>query len=76
MSINGEIVVFGRTNPVCPYCENLKNLFEVKSVEYTYKDISDEEHFLEFSKYRLRTVPAVFVDGVYVGGFTEVSKLF
>lgn len=76
MSIGGEIIVFGRKNPVCPYCENLKSLFEVKKVDYVYKDISEEGNYLEFCKLRLRTVPAVFVDGVFVGGFTEVSKMF
>ena len=70
-----DILVYGRSTPRCSYCENLKDLFKEKQVIYTYKDISDEDTYMEFCKYRLKTVPAVFVDGEFVGGFTEVSEL-
>jgi len=71
-----EIVVFGRSNPPCPYCDNLKQLLKEKGTVYTYKDISEEENFEEFMTKRLRTVPAVFIDGEFKGGFTETKDLF
>jgi glutaredoxin len=70
-----NILVYGRSTPRCGYCENLKELFKEKEVEYTYKDISDEEVYMDFCKHRLKTVPAVFIDGEFFGGFTEVSKV-
>ena len=68
-------VVYGRTNPPCPYCESLKTLFESKSITYEYKDIGNEDNFEEFCSFRLKTVPAVFKEGRYLGGFTEVKDL-
>ena len=71
-----EVVVYGRSNPPCPYCDNMKDLLKVKDVKYTYKDISEESNFEEFISHRLRTVPAVFIDGEFKGGFTETKDLF
>ena len=71
-----DIVVYGRSNPPCPYCDNMKDLLKAKEVEYIYKDISEESNFEEFISHRLRTVPAVFIDGEFKGGFTETKDLF
>lgn len=71
-----EVVVYGRSNPPCAYCDNLKSLLNSKEVIYEYKDVSDEEVFEDFMKYRLKTVPALFIDGEYKGGFTEAKDLF
>lgn len=68
--------MFGRSNPPCPYCENLKTLLNEKGVSYVYKDISQEENFEEFMSHRLRTVPAVFIDGEFKGGFEDAKGLF
>ena len=71
-----EVVVYGRSNPHCQYCENIKELLATRKVDYIYKDIADEDLFEEFLAKRLRTVPAVFVDGIFKGGFTESLELF
>lgn len=71
-----EVVVYGRSNPHCQYCENLKELLKNRNVSYDYKDITEEDYFEEFMSLRLRTVPAVFIDGVFSGGFTESKELF
>ena len=72
---NKSVVVYGRSTPPCGFCTDLKKLFDSKNVSYEYKDISDEEDYMEYCKYRLKTVPAVFVEGEFIGGFSEVSKL-
>lgn len=74
MEDNKEMLVYGRSEPKCNYCEKLKELLKNKGVEYTYKDISDEQYYMEFCKLRLKTVPAVFVEGEFVGGYTEMEK--
>jgi glutaredoxin len=71
-----EVVVYGRSNPPCGYCDNIKELLTRKSVTYTYKDISDEIYFEEFLTHRLKTVPALFIDGEFKGGFTEAVNVF
>lgn len=70
-----EVVVYGRSVPHCGYCESLKTLLKEHQVAHVYKDIANEDLFEEFMSFRLKTVPAVFVDGQYVGGFTETKKL-
>lgn len=68
-------LVYGRSEPPCSFCDNLKTLLDEKGVDYLYKDISEENVFVEYCSYRLRTVPAVFKDGEYIGGFTEIKEL-
>ena len=73
--VDKNVVVYGRSVPSCTYCENLKKLLESKQIIYEYRDISDENVYNEFCSFRLKTVPAVFEDGVFIGGFTELSVL-
>jgi glutaredoxin len=70
-----DLIVYGRTNPVCSSCESLKVLLKEKGIDYEYKDISTPEMFEEFSKHRLRSIPAVFSEGEYVGGFDKMQEL-
>lgn len=71
-----DVVVYGRSNPSCGYCESIKELLDNKEVAYTYKDVSDEDVFEEFMAFRLKTVPALFINEVYKGGFTEAVHIF
>lgn len=75
MTVENIYLVYGRTNPPCPYCENMKTLLDSRNIDYEYKDIGDEGNFEEFCSFRLKTVPAVFKGGKYLGGFTEVKEL-
>ena len=70
-----KLLVYGRTTPPCSSCINLKEYLDTKGVGYEYKDISEESNFTEFCQYRLRTVPAVFKDGVHIGGFEKTKEL-
>lgn len=76
MENNKKIEVFVRSYPKCKFCDDLKTLFENKNILYTKKDISEEKHYEEFLSHKLRTVPAVFIDGKFVGGFTEMSEMY
>lgn len=71
-----KVVVYGRSFPACVYCENIKTLLNNKDVKFEYKDISDENVFEEYMSFKLRTVPALFIDDVYKGGFNEAKMLF
>lgn len=71
-----EVVVYGRSEPPCKYCVDIVSLLNNKNIEYTYKDISEEKYFEEFLSYRLKTIPALFVDGDFKGGYTEAVNVF
>ena len=69
------IVIYGSEN--CQYCTMAKNLCESKDVEYQYKMVGTDisiEALKDLCPKPVRTVPQIFQDGVYVGGFQELSK--
>lgn len=67
------------TQPNCPYCTSAKKYL-------TYLDISYKEFIIGqngITKADLhnlvpgaRTVPQIFIDGQYVGGFAELEKKY
>ncbi|AUI86222.1 glutaredoxin [Vibrio azureus] len=74
-------VVFGKET--CPYCVKAKALLEASGVEYTYYDVVKESAAL----YRMIpsakaiigektpvTVPQIWLDGQYVGGYDNLSQ--
>ena len=62
----------------CPYCVQAKTLLEKKGIEFEERKIGDgytREDLLEAVP-TARTVPQIFLDGEYVGGFTELKAKF
>ena len=62
----------------CPYCVQAKALLEMKGIEYEERNVSTtwtKEQLLE-SVPTARTLPQIFLDNNYVGGFTELKKYF
>lgn len=60
----------------CPYCVQAKALLESKGIEYEERLIGEEwtkEQMLETVP-NARTVPQIFLDDEYVGGFTELRQ--
>ncbi|WMY95571.1 MAG: GrxA family glutaredoxin [Arsenophonus sp.] len=75
------LLIFGRAG--CPYCisskmiaEKLKNT--LNDFHYSYIDIEVENITKnDLSKKAgkiVKTVPQIFLDGKYIGGFTEFEK--
>ena len=70
----------------CVYCEWAKNLLEDNSVDYEERNVSqdwntdDMRDFLKESPYvdpsARVTMPQIFLDGKYIGGFSELNKYF
>jgi glutaredoxin 3 len=61
----------------CPYCTQAKALLESKGIEYEERNIMHGT----YTKVQLleavptaRTLPQIFLDGEYVGGFTELKE--
>lgn len=60
----------------CPYCVQAKALLESKGIEYEERLIGEgwtKEQMLEAVP-NARTVPQIFLDDEYVGGFTELRQ--
>ena len=66
------------TKQNCPYCVRAKSLFATKGVEYDEYIIGEtvtREELLEKAP-NARTVPQIWLDGSYVGGYTELAAFW
>lgn len=60
----------------CPFCDQAKNLLRVRNIEYEERNINHDwtrEQLLEAVP-SARTVPQIFLDDQYIGGFNELRK--
>ena len=69
-----DILIY--TKDGCPYCEKIKQVFQIKEWQYTeYKlgrDFTREEFLNEFPTES--TFPRVLFDGKLIGGCTETVQ--
>jgi glutaredoxin len=66
------------TKENCPYCVRAKALFNQKGVEYEEKIIGRDttrEQLLERVPHA-KTVPQIWLDGEYIGGYTELVSFY
>jgi glutaredoxin len=71
-----KAIVWSKYN--CPYCEQAKNLLQLKGIEFEERKIGDgwsKEDLLE-SVPTARTVPQIFLNEQLIGGFTELKQYF
>lgn len=60
----------------CPYCDQAKNLLKARNIEFEERNINTtytKEQLLEAVP-TARTLPQIFLDDEYVGGFTELRQ--
>ncbi len=60
----------------CSYCDQAKQLLKMKGIEFEERKIGDgwsKEDLLEAVP-TARTVPQIFLDEEYVGGYTELKQ--
>lgn len=60
----------------CPFCVQAKALLESKGIEYEERNVSKDwtkEQLLAVVP-TARTLPQIFLEEEYVGGFTELRK--
>lgn len=69
------IKIYGK--PSCTYCIRARSLCESKGLEYEYitvgKDI-DADELKELCPVPVRSVPQIFDNEDYIGGFNEFTK--
>ncbi len=60
----------------CGYCRRAKSLLKARGIEFqefiVEEDISRDELSTKIGKPAL-TVPQIFLDGEYIGGYTELA---
>lgn len=70
-----KAIIWSKEN--CPYCVQAKNLLKLKDIAYEERNISTsnwtKEQLLEAVP-TARTLPQIFLDDTYVGGFVELKK--
>ena len=66
------------TAPNCAWCVKAKSLLEEKNVPYEEirigVDMNKNDFFLFFASQGARTVPQIYIDDNYVGGYAELEK--
>jgi len=66
------------TGPYCGYCQQAKNLLDLKGVEYTeystFMDVGRRTEMIERAGGRT-SVPQIFIDGRHVGGSDDLMAL-
>ena len=64
------------SKPDCSYCVRAKHEFDKRGVEYEERMVGfgwTKEDLLE-SVPQARSVPQIFIDGKYIGGYNELMK--
>lgn len=60
----------------CPFCVQAKALLASRDIEYEERNVEKDwtrEQLLEAVP-TARTLPQIFLDGILIGGFTELRK--
>jgi len=63
---------------VCPYCVRAEHLLKRKGVQEIEKirvDLNPELRIAMTEKTGRRTVPQIYINGVYVGGYDDLASL-
>lgn len=71
--------IYSRDN--CGYCVRAKTLLKNKGIEYEELDVADHreallERVAAGGHPQPRTVPQIFKDEEYIGGYTELAQSF
>lgn len=60
----------------CPYCDMAKYELQLRGIDYEERNIQDnwtKDQLLEMVP-NARTVPQIFIDNIYIGGYTELMS--
>jgi glutaredoxin 3 len=63
---------------VCPYCVRAEQLLKRKGVQEIEKirvDLQPELRVAMMEKTGRRTVPQIYINGVYIGGYADLASL-
>lgn len=65
------------SKPSCGYCRLAKLFLESQKLDYTEIDVSSDKQALDFLKSKgFKTVPQIYSDEEYIGGYEDLIKTF
>ena len=68
-------IVYGKKN--CPFCQLAKDELKLRGVSYDYIDLADiGKTAAEVTGRKVKTVPQIYIEGKYVGGYEELIAFF
>jgi len=61
----------------CPYCDRAKALLKSRGLSYDEVSLQDDPEGLQhlIQKTGQRTVPQIFINDIFIGGFTDLLAL-
>ena len=61
----------------CPFCSSAKRLLDERGIEYDVHNIQNDKEKKNdlFKQTGQDTVPYVFIDGEFIGGFDDLQQL-
>ena len=67
-----EAIVYSKKP--CPYCEQAKSLLTRKNIAFKELDVTRPEVLDQLRELvpGAKTVPQIFIDGTYIGGYTDL----
>ncbi len=67
------VKIWGKTG--CSFCDKAKELCDQYNIKYEYVLVDDIERLLELHELvpKANTVPQIFWNGKYIGGYTEFA---
>jgi len=70
-----KVIIY--TTQICPYCIRAKALLRSKRVDFEEIDVGRDPRLQDELRQRSgrRTVPQIFIDEKYVGGYDEIKEL-
>jgi glutaredoxin 3 len=71
-----KVLIYTKT--VCPYCDAAKNLFEKLGVAFEAINLDGQNELrakLSAENGGFRTVPMIFINDKFMGGFDDVNKI-
>jgi len=71
-----HVVIYTKT--VCPYCTSAKSLFKNLGIQFEEINLDGNDELrakLSSENNGFRTVPMIFIDGKFIGGFDDANKL-
>ena len=64
-------IIYGKKN--CPYCEMAKDELNLRGIPFDYIDVEEiGKTAAEITGRKVKTVPQIYIEGVYVGGHKEL----
>lgn len=71
-----NVVIIGRDHG-CVWCDRAKELLKQNGQQYQFFGVEEYPQLREFARaLEISTVPAVFIDGKMIGGYTELASIF